>query len=116
MLLQEVENNLLTITTIEAGSIDSQLGEVARFTQLLQHAQEFMIVCPRIDRDGIEQAAEKLRLSIAGHDFPIVDRATASFGMTLARPGESMSALIARADSALYAAKEAGRNRVHSAD
>lgn len=78
--------------------------------------EEFMIVCPRIDRDGIEQAAEKLRLSIAGHDFPIVDRATASFGVTLARPGESMSALIARADSALYAAKEAGRNRVHSAD
>jgi diguanylate cyclase (GGDEF)-like protein len=78
--------------------------------------EEFMIVCLQVDRDGIEQAAEKLRLSIVGHDFPIIDRATASFGVTLARPGESMSALIERADSALYAAKEAGRNRIHCAD
>jgi diguanylate cyclase (GGDEF)-like protein len=75
--------------------------------------EEFMIVCLQVDRDGIEQAAEKLRLSIAEHDFPIIDRATASFGVTLARPGESMSALIERADSALYVAKEAGRNRIH---
>ena len=78
--------------------------------------EEFMIVCPRIDRDGIEQTAEKLRLGIAEHEFPIVGTATASFGATLARPGESMNALVARADSALYAAKESGRNRVHSAE
>jgi len=74
--------------------------------------EEFMIVCPQIDRDGIEQTAEKLRLGIAEHEFPIVGTATASFGATLARPGESMNALVARADSALYAAKESGRNRV----
>ena len=78
--------------------------------------EEFMIVCPRIDRGGIEQTAEKLRLGIAEHEFPIVGTATASFGATLARPGESMNALVARADSALYAAKESGRNRVHSAE
>jgi diguanylate cyclase (GGDEF)-like protein len=78
--------------------------------------EEFMIVCPRIDRNGIEQTAEKLRLGIAEHEFPIVGTATASFGATLARPGESMNALVARADSALYAAKESGRNRVHSAE
>jgi diguanylate cyclase (GGDEF)-like protein len=78
--------------------------------------EEFMIVCPQIDRKGIEHAAEKLRLSIAEHDFPIVGTATASFGATLARPGESMNTLVARADSALYAAKESGRNRVHCLD
>ncbi|WP_246195015.1 sensor domain-containing diguanylate cyclase [Allochromatium palmeri] len=76
--------------------------------------EEFLIVCPQINRDGIEQTAEKLRLGIAGHGFPIVGTMTASFGVTLARPGESRTELVARVDAALYAAKAAGRNRVHS--
>ena len=37
---------------------------------------------------------------------------TASIGATLARPDEEMDALMARADIAMYEAKQAGRNRV----
>jgi diguanylate cyclase (GGDEF)-like protein/PAS domain S-box-containing protein len=37
---------------------------------------------------------------------------TASIGVTLLQPGDSVDALIARADQAMYAAKQAGRNRV----
>jgi diguanylate cyclase (GGDEF)-like protein/PAS domain S-box-containing protein len=58
--------------------------------------------------------AEKLRLSAAE---PIAVpggtiRTTVSIGVTLARPGEKTEALIARADDAMYRAKEHGRNQV----
>jgi len=39
-------------------------------------------------------------------------QATLSIGVTLARPGESVDGLIARADQAMYQAKQGGRNQV----
>jgi diguanylate cyclase (GGDEF)-like protein/PAS domain S-box-containing protein len=62
--------------------------------------------------------AEKLRLSAAE---PITIpggtiRTTVSIGVTLARPGEKTSALVARADNAMYQAKQTGRNQVISID
>ena len=39
-------------------------------------------------------------------------RVTASFGVAQLGPGEGTSALVARADSKLYEAKQTGRNRV----
>lgn len=41
---------------------------------------------------------------------------TLSIGVTLARPGESVDDLLARADAAMYRAKEAGRDRVVAAE
>ena len=58
--------------------------------------------------------AEKLRLS-AAEPIPIPGgtiNSTVSIGVTLARPGEKTEALIARADDAMYRAKEHGRNQV----
>jgi diguanylate cyclase (GGDEF)-like protein len=37
---------------------------------------------------------------------------TVSIGVTLAKPGERADAIIARADDAMYQAKNCGRNRV----
>jgi diguanylate cyclase (GGDEF)-like protein/PAS domain S-box-containing protein len=58
--------------------------------------------------------AEKLRQSAAE---PVVVRgvpieATVSIGVTLARPNESTDALVARADAAMYQAKQKGRNQI----
>ncbi|MBL8938757.1 MAG: diguanylate cyclase, partial [Archangium sp.] len=40
-------------------------------------------------------------------------RITTTMGGTLYRPGETVEVFMRRADEALYAAKRAGRNRVH---
>jgi diguanylate cyclase (GGDEF)-like protein/PAS domain S-box-containing protein len=66
---------------------------------------------------GMEDAvaiAEKLRTAatqpITTPSGPV--STTLSIGVTLKRPEESTDALVARADSAMYRAKQAGRNRV----
>jgi diguanylate cyclase (GGDEF)-like protein len=66
------------------------------------------------DLENAVTIAEKLRLS-AAEPIPIPGgtiRTTISIGVTLARPGEKTEALIARADEAMYRAKEHGRNQV----
>jgi len=56
--------------------------------------------------------AESLRHHIAMHAFPHVGECTASFGVAAYLPGDTIAAVEARADKALYAAKQGGRNRV----
>lgn len=41
---------------------------------------------------------------------------TASLGLATLAPGRDLAALVGAADAALYAAKQAGRNRVALAD
>jgi len=77
--------------------------------------EEFLVIC----RDGLEAAqllAEKLRRAIESHVFALVGRKSASFGVALFRRGETVAEAIARADAALYQAKQGGRNRVVSGD
>jgi diguanylate cyclase (GGDEF)-like protein/PAS domain S-box-containing protein len=66
------------------------------------------------DLDSAVAVAEKLRLS-AAQPIPIPGgtvQATVSIGVTLAAQDEPTSSLVARADEAMYRAKETGRNQV----
>jgi diguanylate cyclase (GGDEF)-like protein len=76
--------------------------------------EEFVALLPDTDLDGALVLAEKLRSAIEMLEIPGLDgRTTASFGVALlpmhAVTGEQ---LLRAADRALYAAKNAGRNRV----
>lgn len=82
--------------------------------------EEFAIVLPDTRLIDALQLAENIRRAVASKK--IVRRNSGenlgsialSLGGASYRPGESMSALIERADAALYLAKRAGRNRVAS--
>jgi two-component system cell cycle response regulator len=79
--------------------------------------EEFVIIMPDTDISRAVQIGERLRDCIACEPFRTSGGAilpvTASVGIsTLENPEDTPEALFARADSALYAAKHTGRNRV----
>ncbi len=74
--------------------------------------EEFMIICPETDLDGAAQLAELLHQGINEYEFPCVSHMSCSFGVVCWQMGEEAGELFRRADSALYRAKESGRDRV----
>ena len=79
--------------------------------------EEFIVVMPDTTMEVAFAVAERLRSKIAGVEFapPSMDKGltvTVSIGAAMAGENEPPANLIERADKALYAAKDAGRNRV----
>jgi diguanylate cyclase (GGDEF)-like protein len=68
--------------------------------------EEFAVLLPSCARDGARVVADDLRTRTPAG-------ATCSVGIAQWEPGQSADELIARADRCLYAAKSAGRDRVH---
>lgn len=77
--------------------------------------EEFLLLMPHTNVSGATAAAEKIRNSLAGFDHADAGRVTASFGIAEKTRYESFESWYARADEALYDAKQSGRNRVVSA-
>ena len=80
---------------------------------------EFLVLLEGVhDETEALEVAEKIRkvaeapVVVGGHLL----RTTVSIGVALARPGETADDVVARADRAMYTAKQTGRNRVHSLD
>lgn len=75
---------------------------------------EFMVILPDTPLNGARQVSENLRRAIAEHPVAWNDgqvMVTASFGITAVSQGEhDPQGAIARADAALYRAKQRGRN------
>ncbi|PPD35577.1 MAG: hypothetical protein CTY19_00560 [Methylomonas sp.] len=81
--------------------------------------EEFFLVLPDTSQETAHQRAEQMRLSLIAQPLVIGESiipVSASFGVA-AYPASGLSCaeLIGAADKALYAAKDAGRNRVISA-
>jgi diguanylate cyclase (GGDEF)-like protein len=76
--------------------------------------EEFAILLTQINTAQAISIAEKLRRMVESHSFPGVPRTvTISAGVAVfPGHGKSRDELIRAADNGLYAAKQAGRNRV----
>jgi diguanylate cyclase (GGDEF)-like protein/hemerythrin-like metal-binding protein len=74
--------------------------------------EEFALIAPMTTEDGAASLAEKLRSIMAATHLGPKDAVTASFGVAELRPDDTVETLLARADAALYRAKQSGRNQV----
>jgi diguanylate cyclase (GGDEF)-like protein len=81
--------------------------------------EEFVVILPETSPTGAVTFAERLRLGIEGHEFTaggLVIRLTVSIGISTFPAADIASAddFFARADAAMYRAKQNGRNQVRS--
>ncbi|MDH0748524.1 sensor domain-containing diguanylate cyclase [Pseudomonas sp. GD03842] len=77
--------------------------------------EEFIILLKDTNSNGARRVAEKIRLLAEQHTYVFGGAAlqvTVSLGVTELHAGDTLQSLIARADQALYSAKQSGRNRV----
>ena len=78
--------------------------------------EEFMILLSNCPPGYANDAAEMIRKAFSELDFDGCPHQTISLGTADAHDSESADSLCSRADHALYAAKNSGRNRVCSAE
>ncbi len=74
--------------------------------------EEFTLLMPNTSIEDAKECAEKVRHAVEQYDFDTVGRVTVSIGVSLWSENDDMDSFSARSDSALYKAKDAGRNRV----
>jgi len=74
--------------------------------------EEFILLLDGADEHAAMEIGEKLNKIIANMNFDMFCSITVSIGVTKYRVGETKEKCIERADNALYAAKNLGRNRV----
>lgn len=93
------------------------IGDTVRDTDICGRVggEEFCILVWNCDLGPALRLAERLRRAFSEAEYEALGegvRLTASFGVVQWREGEGYGKLFARADKALYEAKDAGRNRV----
>jgi len=82
--------------------------------------EEFVVVAPETDREKAVKLAEKLRVAIEKHPFLMREsqpdgKITISLGLAVfPEDGQTVDEMISKADTALYIAKDLGRNKVVS--
>jgi diguanylate cyclase len=91
-----------------------RMDVIARFG-----GEEFLIVLPETALEDAVQTVTRLQRELTRRIFMHNNERllmTFSAGVALREPGEEQASLIKRADTALYLAKKAGKNRVVAAD
>jgi len=98
--------------------ISRTIQETIRQIDLLGRygGEEFSVILSETDKDAAKPAAERIRKAIEEKHIKVYDeelKVTVSIGIsTYPKDGKSIESLIDNADSALYLAKQQGRNRV----
>ena len=90
----------------------SLLGANARDGELIARigGEEFAWLMPETDEEGAYNAAERVRVALAGELFPGIGMLTVSGGVRSVEESDAADELIRGADDALYWAKTSGRN------
>ncbi len=73
--------------------------------------EEFCVLLPETTESEAMFAGERIRAAVEAIELPVDQHITVSIGVSIG-PASMISNTLERADGALYAAKEAGRNRV----
>ena len=74
--------------------------------------EEFILVLKVKSVESLETALEHLRKVIEQEKFETIGHKTCSIGATIYKDGEDIDKTIKRADTAVYEAKDSGRNKV----
>jgi diguanylate cyclase (GGDEF)-like protein len=79
--------------------------------------EEFLVVCPFTDREAVAALGERIRAKVADESVPLDDGLTLVVTVSVGAASGSgdIDTLVRRADTALYAAKDAGRDCVVTA-
>jgi len=74
--------------------------------------EEFTLIMPNTTIENGFQVVDNLRKLIQNTRFKQIGHKTCSVGLTSFKDGDVIESIVARADEALYEAKETGRNKV----
>lgn len=107
---KEGDNVILGLTTsiqnvLEEMSVDGDAGRWG--------GEEFMVVLPGKDKECASKVADAIRQRFASVEFAKARRKTVSIGVVEAIKGETPDMLCVRVDSALYEAKNNGKNQIY---
>ncbi|MCY1426504.1 diguanylate cyclase (GGDEF) domain protein [compost metagenome] len=96
----------------------ARVGERLRRIDVLCRlgGEEFVVLCPDTNAEQAAALAQALCQALGREVVAGVGQVTASFGCASWREGESADELLRRVDTAVYAAKQAGRNQIRIAD
>lgn len=97
--------------------VAARLSAAVRGADLLGRygGEEFMVIFANTSLATARKIAERVRRSVCASPIQVQDisiHVTISIGLTVMTPGDTVPRLLERADSALYAAKKAGRDRI----
>jgi len=102
---------LAQVADILKSSVRTPADLVARYG-----GEEFVVVLPSASLDEAAQVAERIQATLRETALPhaasaVSESVTVSMGIALSGMHDNAEAVIARADEALYRAKQQGRNR-----
>ena len=97
--------------------ISTKITETLRESDIAARwgGEEFAILLPNTSQEDALTVAEKIRQQVAALELEKIGSVTVSCGVAQLKDDDTQKSWFHRTDTALYAAKEAGRNRVCSA-